>query len=507
MGREVEIGGFGFGPEDEGEGGDVADFELSAEVLSGWVPVEEDEHASAEAGDVAEDEVAEGLGVAVGVEFDAGEDFEHLGAMGEAAAGGEDVGAVADEHEVEEGIEAVDGAGEGGGEGDGVFEGFGFGAGAEGIEHHGVTDEVFLLELLDHGALGTGPAGPVDFAWGIAGAVVADGGEFLGVADGAGEGDAAALELVGEAGEGDGGEAEAARVDDDGGGGAFDGFGHATEQAEGVDAGDFGVGEGETAAAAGDEVVGEVDEALGWDVGDELGFGVDAGISVAEPAPAVEAVAAIEPISEGFAGFGEGGEFLEGGTGVGGAFAELVAALPASGLAVEAGADAEGEIDGGVGGHVTFDGEAGASGGGPGEGEEEDAGDEGEDLVGHRLGDVGEGAGGDKGPEDEGSGGGDAGPDPAADGEELAVAAVEAAVEVSGFGAGGVGWGGSRRGLARRGGGWGGGPGHGGQRGGGFWRINSSISPSALVPAKRAWGSRTRRWATMGTASSRMCSG
>jgi hypothetical protein len=205
----VIAGGSGLVMDDKGQGGDAESLEALPELAPGVVPFQEDEDAAAEMGGMAKHQPFEGERIGSGMQLHAGEDLEHLFGVRQAAAAGEHVGLVADEHEVEEGIAFVHGAGERGGEGDGILESIGLRAASAGIEEEGVTDEVFFLELLDHGFLGARPAGPVDASGWISGTVVADGDEFLCIADGAGQGHSAGMESAMVAGEGKGREAEA----------------------------------------------------------------------------------------------------------------------------------------------------------------------------------------------------------------------------------------------------------------------------------------------------------
>lgn len=297
--------------DDKGQGGHAERFETLPELAPGVVPIQEDEDATAEMRGVAEHQSFEGERIGSWMQLHAGEDFEHLFGVGQAAAAGEHVGLFAHEHEIEKGVAFVHRAGEGGGEGDGILESIGLRAASSGIKEEGVADEVFLLEFLDHGFLSARPAGPMDASGWITGAVVADGDEFLRIADGTGEGHSAGMEAAVVAGEGKGREAEASGQDQDGGWEGLDGR-QAAEETEGIGSGNFGTVEGETSAAERGKGQGAADRAEGRQGGDGKRHGHGAGLAPAEPGPTVETIAAVEPIPAGFIRFGEVGEFGEG---------------------------------------------------------------------------------------------------------------------------------------------------------------------------------------------------
>jgi hypothetical protein len=96
---------------------------------------------------------------------------------------------------------------------------------------------------------------------------------------------------------------------------------------------------------------------------------------------------------------------------------------------MEAPVEGEGKSDGGLRGEMTFEAETASGFTEEDEGSDEQAEEEGEDLVGHGLGDVGEGTGDEHGPEGEGAGRGDVAPEPVADGVEQPVTPVQPAIE------------------------------------------------------------------------------
>lgn len=123
------------------------------------------------------------------------------------------------------------------------------------------------------------------------------------------------------------------------------------------------------------------------------------------------------------------GEFGQGRTGIGDSLPEGEAGLGTAGGIVESPVDSEGKADGGLGGEAAFEAKASLGFTEEQEGSEKQAEKEGEDLVGHGLGDVGEGTGGEHGPEGEGTGGGDVAREPVADGVEQPITPVQTAIE------------------------------------------------------------------------------